>query len=102
MKHMWSIQRYRPALSVNQSEIFLVVRELKKTSSEYRYLDVQNLGFHSFSSSTEFDSTNPYQHPLNLEDDGRILVLFPTIICHVIDSKSPLYTFSAKQFLENR
>lgn len=47
-------------------------------------------------------STNQFQHQLKLQDDGKVLVLFPTIVCHLIDKNSPLYTLSAEEFLEKR
>lgn len=55
-----------------------------------------------FSSSIKGKSLNRFQHMLKLKDDGRVLVLFPLIVCHVIDDESSLYTLSAEHFLEKR
>lgn len=52
--------------------------------------------------SVEGDILNQFQHPLKLQDGGRIHVIFPVIVCHVIDESSPLYTLSASDFLEKR
>ncbi|XP_055295129.1 ATP-sensitive inward rectifier potassium channel 8-like [Sitodiplosis mosellana] len=53
-------------------------------------------------SSVEGDILNQFQHPIKLQDNGRIHIIFPVTVCHMIDSKSPLYTLSASQFLEKR
>lgn len=53
-------------------------------------------------SSVNGDLVDQFQHELKLQDDGQVLVLFPFIVCHVIDSESPLYTLSAEKFLEKR
>lgn len=91
-KCTWLIQRYKLVTLANWGEKFFWALEICETI----------LKKFTIFSSNKFNATNPYQYPLNLEDNGRILVLFPTIICHVIDSDSPLYTLSAKQFLMNR
>lgn len=48
------------------------------------------------------DTMELLQYPLKLQDDGRVHIIFPVIVCHVIDEESPLYTLSASQFLEKR
>ena len=52
--------------------------------------------------SFEGDIMNQFQQPLKLQDNGRIHIIFPVTVCHIIDSESPLYTLSASQFLEKR
>ncbi|XP_031619158.1 ATP-sensitive inward rectifier potassium channel 8-like [Contarinia nasturtii] len=52
--------------------------------------------------SNDGDTVNQFQHLLKLQDDGQVHIIFPLIICHVIDDQSPLYTLSAKKFLEKR
>lgn len=39
---------------------------------------------------------------MNLESGGRVFILWPQTIAHVIDSTSPLYNLSAKDLLEKR
>lgn len=53
-------------------------------------------------SSANGDLVDQFQHELKLQDDGQVFVLFPLIVCHVIDRESPLYTLSAEKFLEKR
>lgn len=43
-----------------------------------------------------------FQHQLKLENDGRFFLIFPMIICHVIDETSPLYHLTARDVLEKR
>lgn len=52
--------------------------------------------------STNDDFVDPFQYQLKLQDDGKVLVLFPMTVCHIIDTESPLYKLSAKHFLEKR
>lgn len=59
--------------------------------------------FHIFRCSTaEGELLNDYQRPLKLEEDGDVFIIFPPIICHVIDSESPLYDYSAQDLLQRR
>ncbi|XP_031618737.1 ATP-sensitive inward rectifier potassium channel 11-like [Contarinia nasturtii] len=53
-------------------------------------------------SSNNGDILNQFQYPLKLQDNGRVHIIMPVIVCHVIDRKSPLYNLSAPQFLEKR
>lgn len=39
---------------------------------------------------------------MSLENDGRILLMWPVTVCHVIDRESPLFDISAKDLLEKR
>ncbi|XP_052893440.1 ATP-sensitive inward rectifier potassium channel 8-like [Anopheles moucheti] len=39
---------------------------------------------------------------LKLENDGRLVLLWPVTACHVIDRDSPLYDLSAAELLERR
>lgn len=48
------------------------------------------------------DIVNQFQQPLKLQDDGRVHAIFPVVVVHVIDYESPLYTLSAREFLEKR
>ncbi|XP_035916370.1 ATP-sensitive inward rectifier potassium channel 11-like isoform X2 [Anopheles stephensi] len=43
-----------------------------------------------------------YESRLKLQNDGRILPLWPITVCHVIDRYSPLYDLSAADLLERR
>lgn len=43
-----------------------------------------------------------FQHTLKLENNGRLFLIFPQTVCHVIDSSSPLYDLSAKDLLEKK
>lgn len=54
------------------------------------------------SSSMDGDIVNQFQQPLKLQDDGRVHAIFPVVVVHVIDYESPLYTLSAREFLEKR
>lgn len=40
------------------------------------------------------------QKRLPLENNGRIFLIWPTTICHFINSKSPFYELSPKDLLE--
>lgn len=53
-------------------------------------------------SSSEGDILEQFQYPLTLQDEGQVHIIFPVIICHVIDDNSPLYTLSASQLLTKR
>lgn len=53
-------------------------------------------------SSAEGEVIHQYQHQLKLQEDGRIFIIFPLTICHVIDAMSPFYNLSAKDFVEKR
>lgn len=53
-------------------------------------------------SSSEGERLRQFQHSLKLENDGRVFLIFPTVLCHVIDAQSPLYDLSAKDLLEKR
>lgn len=52
-------------------------------------------------SSAEGEILSDYLRPLSLEN-GDAFIIFPLIICHIIDSESPLYDLSAKDLLEKR
>ncbi|XP_021701200.1 ATP-sensitive inward rectifier potassium channel 11 isoform X2 [Aedes aegypti] len=39
---------------------------------------------------------------MKLENNGRILLMWPITVCHVIDSESPLFDISAKDLLEKK
>lgn len=47
------------------------------------------------------DLCQPIETPLKLENDGKMLLIFPTTVCHVIDETSPLYDLS-QQSLNDR
>lgn len=53
-------------------------------------------------SSNEGEKLRHFQHLLKLENGGRVFLIFPTVVCHVIDEQSPLYDLSAKDLLEKR
>lgn len=53
-------------------------------------------------SSIEGEKLKNFQHTLKLENKGRVFLIFPTTICHVIDETSPLYDMSAKDLLEKK
>lgn len=50
----------------------------------------------------EGEKLKNFQHTLKLENKGRVFLIFPTTICHVIDETSPLYDMSAKDLLEKK
>ncbi|XP_055295130.1 ATP-sensitive inward rectifier potassium channel 8-like [Sitodiplosis mosellana] len=52
--------------------------------------------------SNEGDIFEHFQYPLKLHDEGQVHIIFPVIVCHVIDNSSPLYTLSASQLLTKR
>lgn len=43
-----------------------------------------------------------FHHRLKLENDGKLFLIFPLTVCHVIDASSPLYDLSAKDLLEKK
>ena len=53
-------------------------------------------------SSAEGEKLRQFQRTLKLENDGRVFLIFPTTVCHVIDENSPLYDLSAKDLLEKK
>lgn len=53
-------------------------------------------------STAEGELLRQFQHKLKLENDGRMLSIFPYTVYHVIDASSPLYGLSAKDLLEKR
>lgn len=42
------------------------------------------------------------QQRLKLENNGRVFLIWPQIVCHTIDEASPFYDMSAKDLLERR
>lgn len=50
----------------------------------------------------EGEKLKNFHHTLKLENKGRVFLIFPTTICHVIDETSPLYDLSAKDLLEKK
>lgn len=52
--------------------------------------------------SMEGEILHQFQHSLKLENDGRLFMIFPVNVCHVIDNSSPLYDLSAKDLLEKK
>lgn len=52
--------------------------------------------------SREGERLGQYQYELDLESGGRVFLLWPQTIAHIIDSSSPLYHLSAKDLLEKR
>ncbi|KAJ6650043.1 ATP-sensitive inward rectifier potassium channel 8 [Pseudolycoriella hygida] len=52
--------------------------------------------------SMEGEKLKNFHHALKLENKGRVFLIFPTTVCHVIDETSPLYDMSAKDLLEKR
>lgn len=52
--------------------------------------------------SLEGEILHQFQHPLKLENNGRLFMILPEIACHVIDQHSPLYDLSAKDLLEKK
>lgn len=55
-----------------------------------------------FYSTEEGEVISKYQQSLELENDGLVTLLWPQTVAHVIDSKSPLYKFSAHDILSNK
>lgn len=53
-------------------------------------------------SSMEGEKLKNFHHTLKLENKGKVFLIFPTTMCHVIDETSPLYDMSAKDLLEKR
>lgn len=53
-------------------------------------------------SSSEGERLPYFEQSLQLANDGRVYLLYPTTVCHVIDAQSPLYDLSAKDLLEKR
>lgn len=52
--------------------------------------------------SIEGEKLKQFHHSLKLENNGRLFMIFPLTVCHVIDSQSPLYDLSAKDLLEKK
>ncbi|KAG4079530.1 hypothetical protein HA402_005227 [Bradysia odoriphaga] len=52
--------------------------------------------------SLEGEKLKNFQHTLKLENKGRVFLIFPMTICHVIDETSPLFDISAKDLLEKK
>lgn len=50
----------------------------------------------------EGEILGPTQKRLNLVNNGKLFLIWPEEIVHVIDKNSPLYNYSAKAFLEKR
>lgn len=56
----------------------------------------------SINISAPLDATPQCKHELKLESGGRVSLLFPITVCHVIDAESPLYDLSAQNLRSNR
>ncbi|KXJ73981.1 hypothetical protein RP20_CCG014596 [Aedes albopictus] len=52
--------------------------------------------------SLEGELIEKNESSMKLENNGRILLMWPVTVCHVIDSESPLFDFSAKDLLEKK
>ena len=50
----------------------------------------------------EGENLGKCQTRLKLENNGRVFLIWPVTVCHVIDKSSPFYDMSAKEFLERR
>ncbi|XP_058122377.1 G protein-activated inward rectifier potassium channel 4-like [Anopheles ziemanni] len=50
--------------------------------------------------TAEGEEIEKHESYLKLENDGRLILLWPVTVCHVIDSESPLYGVSAADLLE--
>lgn len=48
------------------------------------------------------DHVQPIETPLKLENQGKMLLIFPTTVCHVIDETSPLYNLSQQNLSERK
>lgn len=55
-----------------------------------------------FFRSPEGEALKNFQYQLELENEGKVFLIFPLTICHIIDSSSPLYDLSAKDLYEKR
>lgn len=53
-----------------------------------------------FRSTAEGEILQQYQQPLKLHEDGHVFIIFPLTVCHVIDSQSPFYHLSARDFVQ--
>uniref|UniRef100_A0A182QS32 Uncharacterized protein n=1 Tax=Anopheles farauti TaxID=69004 RepID=A0A182QS32_9DIPT len=52
--------------------------------------------------TAEGEEIEKHESYLKLENDGRLVLLWPVTACHVIDRDSPLYDLSAAELLERR
>ncbi|XP_058451523.1 ATP-sensitive inward rectifier potassium channel 11-like [Malaya genurostris] len=52
--------------------------------------------------SLEGELIEKHESTMKLENNGRILLMWPVTVCHVIDSESPLFDISAKDLLQKR
>lgn len=52
--------------------------------------------------STEGEKMREFQYSLKLENEGKVFLVFPITIAHVIDESSPLFDLSAKDLLEKK
>ncbi|XP_058815610.1 ATP-sensitive inward rectifier potassium channel 11-like [Topomyia yanbarensis] len=52
--------------------------------------------------SLEGELIEKHESVMQLENNGRILLMWPVTVCHVIDSDSPLFDISAKDLLQKR
>lgn len=52
--------------------------------------------------SFEGERMGKSQESLKLENNGRVLLIWPLTVCHFIDKLSPFYDLSAKDLLERR
>ncbi|XP_055543227.1 ATP-sensitive inward rectifier potassium channel 11-like isoform X2 [Wyeomyia smithii] len=52
--------------------------------------------------SLEGELIEKHESYMKLENGGRILLMWPVTVCHVIDSESPMFDISAKDLLQKR
>lgn len=50
----------------------------------------------------EGERTGKSQQRLKLENNGRVFLIWPQTVCHIIDSSSPFYNMSARDLIEKR
>lgn len=52
--------------------------------------------------TTEGERIGKNQQRIELDNNGRIFLIWPQIVCHYIDKSSPFYDMSAKDLIEKR
>lgn len=53
-------------------------------------------------STLEGESLGPTQSRMDLLNNGKLFLIWPEEVCHVINEDSPLYEYSAKDLLEKK
>jgi potassium inwardly-rectifying channel subfamily J, other len=50
----------------------------------------------------EGEKTGKSQQRLKLENNGRVFLIWPQTVCHVIDKNSPFFDMSARDLIQRR